>query len=74
MTEFGDRMQRRTFKPKKKKVIGLLQKNVCNEVLYHFTLHKILGTKLRVAVRWTAHVSCLEKIRRYKILLLQSEG
>jgi hypothetical protein len=47
MTEFGDRVQRRTFQPKKKKVVGLLQKNVYNEVLYHFTLHKILGTKIK---------------------------
>jgi hypothetical protein len=43
MKEFGDRMQRRIFQPKKKKVVGLLQKNIYNEVLDHFTLHKILG-------------------------------
>jgi len=44
MTKFGDRMQRRIFKPPpKKKVVRLLQKYVYNEVLYNFTLHKILG-------------------------------
>lgn len=41
--EFGDRMQRRIFQPKKNKVVGLLQNNMYNEVLYHFTLHEILG-------------------------------
>jgi hypothetical protein len=40
MREFGDRMQRRIFQPNKKKVVGLLQKNVYNEVLYNFTLLK----------------------------------
>jgi hypothetical protein len=64
MREFEDRMQRRIFQPKKRKVVGLLQKKniyIKRGTLSFYSSQNIGMVKLRVGVRWTAHFSYLKK-------------